>query len=114
MRKSILIFISLMLISRSLYATQVEAENIPSDKYFDTTLTEINNAKSSIFLTMYLVSVIPDQPDAQPNRLVQSLIKAKERGVDVKVILDQSIDFQEETRDDILYSSKNQQAFELL
>jgi len=62
---------------------------------------------------MYLISIFPDQADSQPNKLVGALIKAKERGVDVKIILDQNLDFQEETRDDIVYNNKNQQAYEL-
>lgn len=104
----------LTLFTPSLGAMQTETENISSGKYFETALAEINSAKSSIFVAMYLISVNPDQPDSQPNQLVNALAKAKERGVDVKVILDQTIDFQEETRDDVLYANKNQQAFELL
>ena len=63
---------------------------------------------------MYLVSILPDQPDAQPSQLVNALIKAKERGVDVKVILDQNINFESESSEDAVTTNKNQKAYELL
>lgn len=90
-----------------------EAEYIPASKYFDTTLSELNNAKFSIQVFMYLVSVFPDQPDSQSNQLLNALIQAKNRGVEVKVILDQNMDFQEEASQDAL-QNKNQAAFEQL
>ncbi len=62
---------------------------------------------------MYLVSVFPDQTDSQSNQLLNALIQAHNRGVDVKVILDQNMDFQEEASESAL-QNKNQQAFEML
>ncbi len=109
-----ILFIFFLSFSANLHAMPVDAENIPSSKYFETTLTELNNAKSSIQVFMYLVSVSSDQPDSQVNQLIQALIKAKERGLSVKVILDQNIDFQEETNDEAIYQNKNQRAYEVL
>lgn len=114
MRIRSLIISGLLLISTTSHAYQVEAENIPSQNYFETTHDAIKNAKSSILLVMYLISISPTQPDSEPNKLVNALIEAKDRGVNVRVILDQNIDFESETNDDTLYSTKNQQAFELL
>lgn len=114
MKRKVCLFIVLLLFCRNLYALQVEAENIPSSKYFEVALNEINNAKSSIKLVMYLVSILPDQPDSQPGQLVNALIKAKERGVSVKVLLDQNINFEAESTEDAVTSNKNQQAYELL
>ena len=114
MKNRIFLLILFLALSQNLYAMQVEAENISSDKYFSTTLNEINSAKSQVFVVMYLVSVLPDQPDSQPNQLVSALIAAKLRGVDVKVILDQNINFESESMDDAVVSNKNQKAYELL
>lgn len=109
-----MVFLTLVLLgTQNLYAQQADTEYIPASKYFDTTLAELNNAKSSIQVFMYLVSIFPGQPDSQSNQLLNALIKARERGVDVKVILDQNIDFQEETNQDAL-QNKNQAAFEQL
>ena len=95
-------------------AIPTDTEYIPTDKYFDTALNEITQAKSSIFLVMYLISVFPNQPNSQPNRLLNALIEAKQRGVDVKVILDQNINFESESLDDAVLTNKNQQSYELL
>ncbi len=99
--------------SSNLLAYQTDTQYIPQDQYFDTTLTEISNAKSSIVLAMYLISALPDQPDSQPNQLLNALIKAKDRGVQVKVILDQNINFESDSTEEA-YQNKNQQAYELL
>ncbi len=114
MKSALLIFSAVLFFSTNLLAAQTDTSYIPASKYFDTTLTELNAAKSSIQVFMYLVSVFPDQPDSQSTKLVDALIQAKNRGVDVKVILDQNIDFQEETNEQAIYQNKNQQAYELL
>ena len=95
-------------------AYQADVQDISSDKYFESALNELNSAKFSIQVVMYLVSILPDQPDSQVSQLVQALIKAKERGVDVKVILDQNINFEAESTEDAVSSNKNQKAYELL
>ncbi|MGH7889739.1 MAG: phospholipase D-like domain-containing protein, partial [Thermodesulfobacteriota bacterium] len=96
------------------FAIQTDTEYIPADKYFETALSEINSAKVSIYLVMYLVSVSPNQPEAQPSQLLEALVKAKDRGVDVKVILDQSINFESDSLDDAVLTNKNQQSYEFL
>jgi hypothetical protein len=45
---------------------------------------------------------------------MNALISAKQRGVEVKVILDQNINFESESMDDAVGSNKNQKAYELL
>lgn len=104
----------LLLISSTALAYQAEVQNISSDKYFNATLNEISQAKSSIFVVMYLVTALPNQPDSQPNQLLNALIKAKDSGVSVKVILDQNINFEAESTEDAVTSNKNQQAYEVL
>ena len=74
-------------------AYQAEVENIPSRSYFETALREIQQAKSSIHLAMYVVSLPPKKPGSQAHRLLEALAQARERGVEVKVLLDRSADF---------------------
>ena len=112
-KKTVGFFVFIFLMTTNLYAVETDTQYIPASKYFDTVLTELNNAKSSIQVFMYLISVYPDQPQSQSTKLVDALIEAKNRGVDVKVILDQNIDFQEEASQDAL-QNKNQAAFEQL
>ena len=104
MRKAWFLFLFLISIVSNLFATQADIQNISSEKYFDQTLNEINSAKSSIFVVMYLVSILPDQPNSQPNQLMNALIRAKDRGVEVKVILDQNINFEAESSEDAVTS----------
>ena len=114
MKLALTIFSIFILITQNVYAYQSDVQNISSDKYFESTLAELNSAKSSIQVVMYLVSILPEQPDSQPGQLVQALIKAKERGVDVKVILDQNINFEAEASEDAVAGNKNQRAYEIL
>ncbi len=114
MKLSNLTFIFLLSIASNLCAYQADVQDISSDKYFEATLNELNSAKSSIQVVMYLVSMSPDQPESQVSQLMNTLIKAKERGVDVKVILDQNINFESESSEDAVTSNKNQKAYELL
>ncbi len=114
MKRIALIFAAIFLITQNLFAYQAEVQNISSEKYFQATLKEINEAKSEIIVAMYLVSILPNQPESQPSQLVKALIQAKERGVAVKVILDQNINFEAESSEDAVTSNKNQQAYELL
>ncbi len=111
---AIIILATVVFNTTTSFATQADVQNIPQDKYFDTALTEINQAQVSIFLVMYLISITPDQPDSQPSLLVKALINAKQRGVDVKVILDQSINFETDSLDEAVLTNKNQQSYELL
>ena len=114
MKLAVTIFSIFMLVAQNAYSYQSDVQNISSDKYFEAALTEINTAKSSIQVVMYLVSILPEQPDSQPGQLVQALIRAKERGVDVKVILDQNINFEAEASEDAVSGNKNQRAYEIL
>lgn len=113
-RFAVVALISSVLFTQPVWAYQADVQDISSDKYFEATLNELNSAKSSIQVVMYLVSMSPDQPESQVSQLMNTLIKAKERGVDVKVILDQNINFESESSEDAITSNKNQKAYEYL
>ncbi len=114
MRRSAATLILAIFFNLPAWTYQADVQDISSDKYFEATLNEISSAKSSIQVVMYLVSISPDQPESQVNQLMTALIKAKERGVGVKVILDQNINFESESSEDAVTSNKNQKAYELL
>lgn len=114
MKGSIIILSLLFAITVNGNCSQTDIQYISSDKYFDAALTEINNSKSSVTIAMYLISSLPDQPDSQPNQLLNALIHAKDRGVNIKVILDQNINFDSESLDEAVSNNKNQKAYEYL
>ena len=49
---------------------------------------QIKNARKSIYVTMFFMSYDPKKKKSAVNQLVDSLAKAKKRGVSVNVILD--------------------------
>ena len=73
------------------YPAQVE--DISGGKYYPAVKLALSEAESSIFVVMYVVEVNPRRRDTRAYNLVNELLKAKKRGVEVKVILDQNVDF---------------------
>lgn len=65
-------------------------ELIPSGKYFDRVHSLLNEASKSVFVVMYSFVYYPEYPLSPSNVLVQDLINAKKRGVNVDVLLDVS------------------------
>ncbi len=114
MRKWIIVLFVSLAFSSNLNASQADIENVQPAKYFQTTLTEISQAKESIYLVMYLASLDPKEPNSEVSQLLKALVDAKQRGVSVKVIFDQNLDFTDESRQDQIYQNKNQAAFEYL
>jgi len=79
------------------FAYTAEVENIPPERYLEVTLNEIQQAESSIHLYMYLIALPPNRLSSKVHDLVDALVEAKERGVDVRVVLDRNIDWTEES-----------------
>jgi len=73
------------------YPAQIE--DISGEKYYPAVKHALSEAEKSIFMVMYVVEVNPRRKDTLAYNLVNELIKAKNRGVDVKVVLDQNVDF---------------------
>ena len=67
--------------------TGLQSELILNDEYFQVVHREIQNAKESIYLIAYLF-LLYDYQEAYSNRLLEDIIEAHERGVDVHVILE--------------------------
>ena len=81
-------FLAAFLFSAPAFGHPAEVENIPSNRYFEITLNEIQQAKSSIWLTMYLIALPPKRLGSKAYRRADALAQARERGVEVKVVLD--------------------------
>ena len=113
-RVFILLFV-LGLLASDLLAYQAEVENVSSDKYFQIVLDEINHAKSSIRVYMYVVVLFSNYPQSPSFKLVDAVIQAKKRGVDVRVILDQSFDQRRTSpKEKPNQDKKNENAYDIL
>jgi len=67
--------------------TGLQSELILNDEYFQAAHREIQNAKESIYLIAYLF-LLYDYQGAYSNRLLEDLIEAREKGIDVHVVLE--------------------------
>lgn len=104
MRKLKTFVLSLILVSAILIGTrifscyanetyQATVEDISGAKYFPSVKEALSKAEKSIYMVMYFVSFNPQEKTSAVSGLVEELVNAHKRGVKVKVILDQNIDF---------------------
>lgn len=88
-------------------------EDISDREYFKATLDAINNAEESVVVAMYYIAYDPANKDSKPNRLVQALIDAHQRGCKVKAFLDRTGDVEDVstvTGRELLKKTKNAEA----
>ncbi len=95
----LLVFSYFLFFSQVLSVPASNVELIPSEKYFDRVHSLLNGATKSIFVVMYSFKYYPEYPLSPSNIFLQDLFKAKERGLEVKVLLDVS-DFNEQITKD--------------
>ena len=84
-----------LLFSSCAFALTVDITDISDDKYFAVVNQELKEAKKSIYVAIYTIAIDSSDPLSPQNILLQNLIDAKKRGLDVKVYLDKSIPFGE-------------------
>lgn len=70
-----------------------EVTDISGTKYFPAVREALSKAERSINLVMFVIELSPYKEDLKADQLINALIDAKQRGVDVEVILDQNVDF---------------------
>ena len=94
---------------------QAKVVDISGSKYYPAVLQEIRQAKESIYMVMFLVSYEPNAPNSPVAVLLNELIKAKQRGVDITVLLDRNLDYKiREYTDSYSLERKNIWAFQKL
>ncbi len=87
------ILFSLQNIQQS-FALQADSVTpLVNEQYFHTVHKALRTAKDSIFCVMYLAKYSEKYDSGYPNILINDLIKAHKRGLEVKVILDHNIQF---------------------
>ncbi len=72
---------------------KAEVIDISGTKYYPAVKEALAKAKKSISLAMFIIELSRYKEDLKADQLIDGLIEAKQRGVDVEVILDQNVDF---------------------
>lgn len=110
MKRQIGIFIVLWCFQ--VFSSPADATYIPARDYFSTLTSEINKARSSVVVAVYLFALYPSRSDAQTTHLAASLIAAKKRGVAVRIVLDKGDISGTDGSDDV--NANNRMAYEYL
>lgn len=88
---SLCLVLSLSLISLSDEVTVTPLLDTPNNQaYYDKLMEAVRGARSSIEIMMATADHYPDYPDGLQRQLFDALVEAKERGVEVKLLLDKS------------------------
>jgi hypothetical protein len=75
------------------FASTVKVDYVASRDYFSTVQRELDRARSSVTVCLYLYVLRANQFESPVFQLTRSLIQVRDRGVRVEVYLDQNIDF---------------------
>ena len=75
------------------YCYQAEVIDISGKKYFSAVKEALEKAEKSICLVMFTIETPLEGKKSKVSQLIEALIAAKNRGVEVEVILDQNVDF---------------------
>jgi len=70
----------------------VKVEVLMDAEYYEKALDLVERCNSSIYVVMYVLKYDPGDPEDPANDLVRALIEAAERGVVVKVVLENGVD----------------------
>ena len=82
------IIIGFVLVTGQGFCYPADVVPLCNQEYFPAAQKAISQAKKSIFMVMYLISFNKDDKSSEVSQLMDELVKAKLRGVGVKVILD--------------------------
>ena len=96
MKRYLIIFIialAVLGITARAYCYQAEVIDISGSKYFPAVKEALEKAEKSIYLVMFTIETPLPGENSKTSQLIDALIGAKNRGVDVEVILDQNVDF---------------------
>jgi len=60
----------------------------PDNQYFENLVRLLDMANESVYVALYVVKYDPKQPNDPVNQLLEKLVELKNRGVDVKIVVD--------------------------
>ena len=93
MKRRTLLIITLVCLLLTGHAFSSDVTDLSGKKYFPAVKEAIDNAEKSIFMVVYIVNFDERDTKSPVYKLCESLVEARKRGVQVKIILDQNIDF---------------------
>ena len=112
MKKRTLLIITLACFLLTGYAFSADVTDLSGKKYFPIVKKAIDNSEKSICMVMYIVAFDERNTKSPVYKLCESLVSAGKRGVRIKVILDQNIDFKQHRKDGAWQvKGKNENAF---
>lgn len=116
MRRSLFILAFLCFILDNVSLGAVEVEKLTGSNYFDAVHEVLSEAKQSVYVVMYYVDFRKNELESKVSILVDDIVKARNRGVAVKVILDQTVVFErtDTGRKKMVKEEKNRRAFNYL
>jgi len=88
-----LVVLAVLGIAARVFCYQAEVTDISGTKYFPAVKDALFKAEKSIYVVMFTIELSLSKQDSRPNLLIDALIEAKKRGVNVEIILDQNVDF---------------------
>ena len=88
-----ILFLLSVSLNPTLYAASTDVQAINGKDYYPAVKEALQEADKSIYMVMYQVALRTPDKNSKVYQLVDELIKAYNRGVAVRVILDQNIDF---------------------
>jgi len=89
----LIVALAVLGITARVFCYQADVTDISGAKYFPAVKEALSRAKKSISVVMFTIGSSVYKQNSRPNQLIDVLIEAKKRGVDVEVILDQNVDF---------------------
>lgn len=102
-----------LLLASNLFAYSADVRDISGREYYSAVKEVIDNAQKSIHMSMFVVALRSNQKDSVVYKLCDALIDAKKRGVSVRVILYQNVDFYDKgSGSDV--EGKNEEAYNYL
>lgn len=75
------------------YSITADVTDISNETYYDVTISQLNNAKESIYISMYRIEVDPEDKDSMTYALLTAIEEAVKRGVKITVYLDFDYNF---------------------
>ena len=94
-RYTTILFIALavfFIVARA-FCFPADVQDISGPKYFPAVKKAITDAQKSINVVMFIIELPQNRNKGKVQQLVDELVQAKERGVDIEVILDKNVDF---------------------
>ncbi len=112
MKRQLLLIITLLSLSLTGYAFSSDVTDLSGKKYFPAVKEAIDNSEKSIFMVVYIVAFDERDTESPVYKLCEGLVEAGKRGVQVKIILDQNINFGKHREDGKWQvEGKNENAF---